>query len=74
MDLWIQPCAPCADLHGKPSIEEPHEDLSLKGTGAVGATRVEQHYSCVRCRAAFVRSLTGPAEHQIWQLLNAGQH
>jgi len=36
--------------------------------------RVEEHYTCVRCRAAFARILAGPLKRQIWMLLNAGQH
>jgi transposase-like protein len=74
MDLWIQPCAKCADLYGKPSTEAPHQELTLKGSGAAGESRVEQHYTCDRCRAAFVRVLAGPPTRQIWMLLNAGQH
>jgi type I restriction enzyme R subunit len=31
MDLWIQPCARCADLYGKPATEPEHQDLTLKG-------------------------------------------
>jgi hypothetical protein len=74
MDLWIQPCAKCADLYGKPSTEAPHHELTLNGSGAAGASRIEQHYTCDRCRAAFVRVLAGPPTRQIWMLLNASQH
>ncbi|CAE6847553.1 hypothetical protein R70006_07405 [Paraburkholderia domus] len=54
MDLWIQPCAWCADLYGKPATEPPHRDLTLKGVGAVKGERREEHYTCGRCRAVFV--------------------
>jgi hypothetical protein len=74
MDLWIQPCARCADLYGKAAAESAHQDLTLTGAGAVKDERVEEHYTCVRCRAAFARILAGPLKRQIWMLLNAGQH
>ncbi|MEI5998269.1 hypothetical protein H3V53_13955 [Paraburkholderia bengalensis] len=74
MELWIQPCAPCADLYGQPSAIEPHETLALTGAGAVKDARVEQHYTCTRCGAAFARILKGEARKQVWMLLNAGQH
>jgi hypothetical protein len=74
MDLWIQPCAPCANLYGEPAATPPHHDLTLCGAGAVVNAQVEEHYTCVRCRAVFARILAGPGTHQIWMLLNAGQH
>lgn len=80
MDLWIQPCARCAHLYGKPADELPHQDLTLNGAGAgagagaVKDARIEEHYTCVRCRAVFARILAGPPTRQIWMLLNAGQH
>jgi hypothetical protein len=74
MDLWIQPCALCADLYGRPASEQPHKDLTLSGSGAVKDTRVEEHYTCVRCSGVFARILAGPIPKQIWMLLNAGQH
>ena len=43
MDLWIQPCAPCADLYGKSADEPPHDALTLNGAGAVKDARVEEH-------------------------------
>jgi transposase-like protein len=36
--------------------------------------RAEQHYTCTRCGAAFVRILAGEPRTQNWMLLNAGQH
>jgi hypothetical protein len=36
--------------------------------------QVEEHYTCIRCRAMFARILAGPPTKQIWMLLNAGQH
>jgi hypothetical protein len=74
MDLWIQPCARCADLYGKSADEPPHDDLTLNGTGAVKDARVDEHYTCIRCHAVFARILAGPPTRQIWILLNAGQH
>jgi hypothetical protein len=75
MDLWIQPCAPCADLYGQPSTVQPHDNLSLKHVGGdVKGLRSEQHFTCTRCGAVFARILTGAPERQIWMLLNAGQH
>lgn len=74
MDLWIQPCAQCADLYGKSAAELPHPNLTLSGVGTVKDARIEEHYTCVRCRAAFARILAGPPTRQIWLLLNAGQH
>ncbi|RZF23654.1 hypothetical protein EVC45_43155 [Paraburkholderia sp. UYCP14C] len=74
MDLWIQPCQRCADLYGKPAAEPPHPDLKLDGVGAVGDTRREERYMCMRCRAVFARVLKGPPSSRIWMLLNAGQH
>ncbi len=74
MNLWIQPCAPCATLYGLPAVTEPHEALTLNGTGAVNDSRIEEHYTCTRCRAVFARILTGTQSRQIWMLLNAGQH
>ena len=74
MDLWIQPCARCADLHGKVAAEHPHQDLKLNGAGAVKDARVEERYTCVRCRAVFARTLAGSPTRQLWMLLNAGQH
>ena len=74
MDLWIQPCARCIDLYGKAAAESPHQDLTLNGVGAVKNERVEEHYTCVRCRVVFARILAGPPTWQIWMLLSAGQH
>lgn len=74
MDIWIQPCARCADLYGKTAAESAHQDLTLTSVGVVKEERVEQHYTCVRCRAAFARILAGLPTQQIWVLLNAGQH
>ncbi len=65
MDLWIQPCAPCADLYGQPATVEPHDDLTLNGAGAEKDATVEQHYTCVRCGAVFARILAGPTTRQI---------
>ncbi|MFM0737453.1 hypothetical protein PQQ51_09445 [Paraburkholderia xenovorans] len=74
MDLWIQPCAACADLYGKSADEPPHKDLTLNGVGTVKDARVEQHFTCVRCRGVFARIQAGPPTQRIWMLLNAGQH
>jgi hypothetical protein len=74
MDLWIQPCTRCADLYGKPATEPPHQDLTVTGAGAVKDARIEEHYTCVRCRAVFARILAGSPTRQTWMLLNAGQH
>ena len=74
MDLWIQPCARCADLYGQFAAEPPHQDLILNGAGTVKNARVEEHYACVRCLAVFARILAGLPMRQIWMLLNAGQH
>ncbi|MFL9890200.1 hypothetical protein SAMN02787142_1559 [Burkholderia sp. WP9] len=74
MDLWIQPCAACADLYGQPAASSPHDRLALNNRGAVKDVRVEEHYTCVRCNAVFARILTGEPHKQIWMLLNASQH
>jgi len=74
MDLWIQPCAQCAELYGKPAAEPPHSELTLNGVGSVEEARREEHYTCSRCRAVFARILAGPEARQIWMVLNAGQH
>lgn len=73
MDLWIQPCARCADLYGKAAAESAHQDLTLTGASAVKDERIEEHYTFVRCRAVFARILAGPPTRQIWMLLSAGQ-
>jgi hypothetical protein len=74
MDLWIQPCVPCAKLYGQPSATKPHEHLTLVGAGGVKDARAEEHYTCVKCRGAFARILAGEPTRQVWMLLNAGQH
>jgi hypothetical protein len=74
MDLWIQPCVPCAELYGQPATVAPHDTLTLAAEGAVKDAKTEQHYVCTRCRAAFVRILAGEQRKQVWMLLNAGQH
>ena len=74
MDLWIQPCADCFELFGLPAAHRPHDTLTLNSRGAVKDERAEEHYTCVRCRAAFARVLAGEPRKQIWMLLNAGQH
>ncbi|AUT66371.1 hypothetical protein C2L65_42435 [Paraburkholderia terrae] len=74
MELWIQPCAPCADLYGRPSSVDPHDTLTLIGASAVKDAQLEQRYSCTRCCAAFARIFRGEPRKQIWMLLNAGQH
>ena len=74
MELWIQPCAPCADLYGQPSTVHPHDTLSLIIAASVKDAQVEQHYTCTRCGAAFARILKGEPRKQVWMLLNAGQH
>jgi hypothetical protein len=74
MDLWIQPCAPCADLHGQRATVEPHDRLNLTCTGPAKDAAAERRYTCARCGAAFVRILAGEPRKRIWILLNAGQH
>jgi hypothetical protein len=74
MDLWIQPCARCADLYGQPAATAPHRDLTLNDAGAVKDARVQEHYTCIRCGGVFARIFLGPPARQIWMLLNAGQH
>lgn len=74
MDLWIQPCADCFELYGLPAADRPHDNLTLNSRGAVKDERAEEHYTCVRCGAAFARILAGEPRMQIWMLLNAGQH
>ncbi|SIO36999.1 hypothetical protein SAMN05444172_1438 [Burkholderia sp. GAS332] len=74
MELWIQPCARCADLYGQPATAAAHDDLTLNGVGAVKDARAEEHYTCMRCGGVFARILAGPPERQTWVLLNAGQH
>lgn len=74
MNLWIQPCARCADLYGQSANEPPHKELTLNGAGAVKDARVEEHYTCTRCGGVFARILAGPSTKQVWMLLNAGQH
>ncbi|KAA1006519.1 hypothetical protein FVF58_26050 [Paraburkholderia panacisoli] len=74
MGLWIQPRPPCADLFGQPAAVAPDEDLTLNGAGAVNDARVEEHYTCSRCRSVFARILAGPPQRQIWMLLNARPH
>jgi hypothetical protein len=74
MDLWIQPCAACADLYGQPAGNSPHDRLALNNRGAVTDVRVEEHYTCARCNAVFARILIGEPHKQIWMLLNASQH
>jgi hypothetical protein len=74
MDLWIQPCAACADLYGLPAGKDPHDRLTLNNRPAVKDVQVEEHYTCVRCKAVFARILTGEPDKRIWMLLNASQH
>ncbi|WP_144108429.1 hypothetical protein [Paraburkholderia sp. BCC1886] len=71
MELWIQPCAACADLYGRPSSVEPHDTLA---PGTPDTASPNQHYVCGRCSAVFTRVLSGRQAGQIWMLLNAGQH
>ncbi len=74
MELWIQPCAACADLYGQPATQSPHDILKLNGRGTSHAAQTEEHYTCTRCAAVFARILNGEQRKQIWMLLNAGQH
>jgi hypothetical protein len=74
MDLSIHPCEPCATLYGHPATTEPHAALKLNGMGIVNDARIEEHYTCTRCRAVFARILAGAPSGQFWMLLNAGQH
>jgi hypothetical protein len=39
MDLWIQPCAACADLYGQLAATNPHDELTLNGAGDVKDAR-----------------------------------
>lgn len=72
MELWIQPCRPCAELYGQPAAQAPHEDLALNEAG--GNADSTRRYTCRRCHAVFARIQAGPAERQRWMLLNASQH
>jgi hypothetical protein len=74
MELWIQPCTPCADLYGQPSAVDPHAMLTVVEVGAVEDAGADQHYICTRCSAAFLRVTVGEPRSQVWMLLNAGQH
>ncbi len=74
MELAIQPCVPCAKLHGQPSTTAPHSDLSLTGVAEINNTRTEEHHRCARCAGAFARILDGKPARRVWMLLNAGQH
>lgn len=74
MELWIQPCAACADLYGQPASQSPHDGLALNNRGSVKDARTEEHYTCIRCKGAFARILAGEPHKQIWILLNASQH
>lgn len=59
---------------GQPASRGPHGRLTLNNRGAVKDVRVEEHYTCVRCKAVFARILAGEPHKQIWMLLNASQH
>jgi hypothetical protein len=74
MDLWIQPCAACADLYGQLAAINPHDELKLNGAGKVKDARIEEHDTCGRSCGVLARILTGPPARQIWMLLNAVQH
>jgi hypothetical protein len=74
MDPAIQPCVPCAQLHGEPSTAEPHDDLSMTGATGSNDTKREEHYRCARCGGVFVRILEGKPARCVWALVNAGQH
>ena len=74
MKLWIQPCSNCAYLHGRPATTDAHEHLTKRGTDMSNHVVLEEHYTCMRCDAAFARIMTGELRVQIWMLLNAGQH
>jgi hypothetical protein len=74
MELAIQPCIPCAELHGQPSTSEPHGDLLPARSAAVSGRPTEAQYRCTRCGGSFVRLLDGKPARQVWVLVNAGQH
>ena len=44
MDLWIQPCAACADLYGQLAAINPHDELTLNGAGNVKDARIEARH------------------------------
>ncbi|TDN67120.1 hypothetical protein B0G77_0357 [Paraburkholderia sp. BL10I2N1] len=74
MKLRIQPCAACADLHGRPASVAPHDDLGVRAPSVLDDPVVELRYACTQCGGVFACILAGPPEKQIWMLLNAGQH
>jgi hypothetical protein len=47
MNVWIQPCAPGADLYRQPA-SAPHHDLTLNGAGAVKDARLEVRWPAPR--------------------------
>lgn len=74
MELWIQPCAACANLHGQPSLVDPHGELLLEGVDWKEAQRAAETYTCARCSGVMSRVLMGKPARQLWTLMNAGQH
>lgn len=74
MELAIQPCVQCADLHGEPSTAAAHPDLRLTAPAESGADYSQEHYRCWRCHAEFARLLEGKTGQLVWMLVNAGQH
>ncbi len=74
MELAIQPCVPCAELHGQPSTAEMHADLRPLTLAGSDTARATEHYRCRRCHAEFVRVLEGRESQTVWMLINAGQH
>ncbi|MFM0647274.1 hypothetical protein PQR14_23370 [Paraburkholderia bryophila] len=74
MELWIQPRAACADLHGQPSLVDPHGELLLDNVDWKEGQRAAEKYTCARCSGVMDRALMGKPARQLWTLMNAGQH
>lgn len=74
MDLAIQPCVRCAELHGESSTVEPHDDLSRVGFSGPQDAPVEERYACAQCAGLLARTLDGKPARQVWMLVNAAQH
>lgn len=74
MDLAIQPCVRCAELHGQSSDVGPHSDLSRVSFTGPPAEPTEERYTCAQCAGLFARTLDGKPARRVWMLVNAAQH
>ncbi|WP_148662151.1 hypothetical protein [Paraburkholderia phytofirmans] len=72
MDLWIQPCAACADLYGPLAATDPHDKLTPNGAGDMKDVRIESTTPACAA-AAYLCVLAVPPARQIWMLLNTWQ-